>query len=200
MAGKTVIVFDFGKTIIEYDSNNWVVDELGATVLFNKLRLTMLWNSITDWIMKELHEQGKTIQHIVEAAYDIGGDLRIVSDANLFFVGTILNHLVLRDYFSEINTNPSFVNEQGRLRILPSPDFSKSSPTMGVIIERIQASVAAEGNKTIIYLGDGADDYCPSLKLSEGDFVMPRKNFPVWDWISKNPLLIKAKIHEWTDG
>ena len=60
--------------------------------------------------------------------------------------------------------------------------------------------MAAEGNKRIIYLGDGVGDYCPSLKLKEGDFVMPRKNFPVWDLISKNPLLIKAKIHEWTDG
>ena len=74
------------------------------------------------------------------------------------------------------------------------------SNLQGAIIERIQASVAAEGNKRIIYLGDGAGDYCPSLKLKESDFVMPRKNFPVWDLISNNPLLIKAKIHEWTDG
>ena len=29
---------------------------------------------------------------------------------------------------------------------------------------------------------------------------MPRKNFLVWDLISKNPLLIKAKIHKWTNG
>ncbi|GMN37233.1 hypothetical protein TIFTF001_006647 [Ficus carica] len=35
--------------------------------------------------------------------------------------------------------------------------------------------------------------YCSSLK--EEDFVMPRKNFPVWDLISKNPQLVKAQIH-----
>lgn len=29
---------------------------------------------------------------------------------------------------------------------------------------------------------------------------MPRKNFPVWDLICKNPMLIKAEIHEWSDG
>ncbi|PON96113.1 Pyridoxal phosphate phosphatase-related [Trema orientale] len=144
MAGKTVVVFYFDKTIIEYDSVNWVVDELGATDLFNQLRLTMPWNSLMDRMMKELHERGKTIQEIAEvlkrtpidprivpaikAAYDLGCDLRIVSYANLFFVETILNHLELRDYFSEINTKSySFVNEQGRLRILPFHDFSKSS-------------------------------------------------------------------------
>ncbi|KAM1412417.1 hypothetical protein EV2_025606 [Malus domestica] len=69
-----------------------------------------------------------------------------------------------------------------------------------VILERIQTSVSTEGKKRLIYLGDGSGDYCPSLKLKEGDFVMPRKNFPLFDLICKNPLLIKAGIHEWTDG
>lgn len=53
-------------------------------------------------------------------------DLRVVSDANLFFIETILKHLGLSDYFSEINTNPSFVDEEGRLRIFPYHDFHKS--------------------------------------------------------------------------
>lgn len=69
-----------------------------------------------------------------------------------------------------------------------------------MIIERIQQSLAKEGKKKMIYLGDGAGDYCPSLKLNTEDYVMPRKNFPVWDLISQNPMLIKAAIREWTDG
>jgi pyridoxal phosphate phosphatase PHOSPHO2 len=70
----------------------------------------------------------------------------------------------------------------------------------GLIIERIQASVAEDGKKKFIYLGDGSGDYCPSLKLRDGDYVMPRKNFPMWELICKHPLLIKAEIHEWIDG
>jgi len=54
--------------------------------------------------------------------------------------------------------------------------------------------------KRFIYLGDGIGDYCPSLRLRERDFVMPRKNFPVWDLICKNPSLVKAEIHDWSDG
>ena len=54
-------------------------------------------------------------------------DLRIVSDANMFFIETILKHLGIREYFSEINTNPGYVNEEGRLRILPYHDFNKAS-------------------------------------------------------------------------
>uniref|UniRef100_A0A0V0GJS5 Putative ovule protein n=1 Tax=Solanum chacoense TaxID=4108 RepID=A0A0V0GJS5_SOLCH len=63
MAG-IVVVFDFDKTIIDLDSDNWVIDELGATDFFNRLLPTMPWNSLMDRMMKELHDQGKTINDI----------------------------------------------------------------------------------------------------------------------------------------
>ncbi|KAK9281810.1 hypothetical protein L1049_004716 [Liquidambar formosana] len=222
---EIVVVFDFDKTIIDCDSDNWVVDGLSATDLFNQLLPTMPWNSLMDRMMRELHSQGKTVEGIAEvlkrapihprvipaikSAHSLGCDLKIVSDANLFFIETILEHHGLRDYFSEINTNPSFIDKEGRLRIFPHHDFTTSShgcnlcpPNMckGVVIERIQASLSVEGEKTFIYLGDGSGDFCPSLKLGDRDHVMPRKNFPLWDLICKKRELIKAKIHEWSDG
>lgn len=223
-----VVVFDFDKTIIDLDSDNWVLDELGFTDLFNQLLPTMPWNSLMDRMMKEVHSQGKTIGDIVEvlkrapihprivpaikAAHALGCDLMIVSDANLFFIETIVKHLGVSDCFSEINTNPSYVDEQGKLRIFPYHDFHSSShgcdlcpPNMckGLIIEKMQSSLAdQEGNKKkkFIYLGDGCGDFCPSLKLKQGDYVMPRKNYPVWDLICKNRIQIKAEINEWSDG
>lgn len=226
MAG-IVVVFDFDKTIIDVDSDNWVVDELGATDLFNQLLPTMPWNSMMDKLMNELHSQGKTIEDIeevlkrvpihpwvvpaIKTAHSFGCDLRIVSDANMFYIETILKHLGLRDYFSEINTNPGYVDEEGRLRIQPHHDFHTSShgctnpcpPNMckGMVIEKIQSSLSVEGmKKKIIYLGDGVGDFCPSLKLKEGDYMMPRKDFPVWELICKNWAFVKAEIHEWSDG
>ncbi|KFK43955.1 hypothetical protein AALP_AA1G196200 [Arabis alpina] len=137
-------------------------------------------------------------------------ELRIVSDANTLFIETIVEDLGISEFFSEINTNPVLVDEQGRLKIFPYHDFTKSShgcsrcpPNMckGLIIERIQASLTKEGNKMkMVYLGDGAGDYCPSLKLKIEDYMMPRKNFPVWDLISQNPNLVKATVRDWTDG
>ncbi|CAF2257861.1 unnamed protein product [Brassica rapa subsp. narinosa] len=228
MANKNniVIVFDFDKTIIDVDSDNWVVDELGFTELFEQLLPTMPWNSLMDRMMKELYDHGKTIEEIkqvlrripihprvipaIKSAHALGCELRIVSDANTFFIETIVEHLGISEYFSEINTNPGLVDEQGRLRISPYHDFTKSShgcsrcpPNMckSLIIERIQASFTKEGNKMkMIYLGDGAGDYCPSLRLKAEDYMMPRKNFPVWDLISQNPALVKATVRDWTDG
>ncbi|KAL6496986.1 hypothetical protein OROGR_028915 [Orobanche gracilis] len=224
MAG-IVIVFDFDKTIIELDSDNWVVDELGATDLFNELIPTMPWNSLMDRMMRELHAQGKSIEEIKEVlrrvpihprivpaikkAHALGCDLRIVSDANMFFIETIVDHLGIKNYFSEINTNPSYVDENGRLRISPYVDFQtfphgcpRCPPNMckGMIIERIQASLAKEEKKRIIYLGDGVGDFCPSLKLNEGDFMMPRKNFPIWDLVCENRTTLRAEVHGWANG
>ncbi|GFY97150.1 inorganic pyrophosphatase 1 [Actinidia rufa] len=205
MAG-IVAVFDFDKTIIDLDSDNWVVDELGFTDLFNQLLPTMPWNTLMDTMMKELHSNGKTIDDIVKVLERVPIHPRIVPAIK---VAHDLGHLGLMDYFSEINTNPSYVDEEGRLRIFPCHDFHSSPhgcnlcpPNMckGMVMERIQASVASEGKKKFIYLGDGSGDFCPSLKLREGDHVMPRKDYPVWDLICKNRPHIKAEIHEWSDG
>ncbi|KAG9456557.1 hypothetical protein H6P81_001065 [Aristolochia fimbriata] len=225
MAG-IVVIFDFDKTIVDCDSDNWVVDEMGVTALFDELLPTMPWNPLMDRMMRELHSRGRTVEEIAEClkraplhpqiitaiktAYALGCELRIVSDANLFFIETILKHHGLFGYFSEINTNPGFVDEEGRLRIFPYHDFTSSShgctlcpPNMckSAVVERMQGSFLGDTKKKrLIYLGDGKGDFCPSLKLGEGDFVMPRKDFPLWDLIYANPLLLKAGVHEWSYG
>jgi pyridoxal phosphate phosphatase PHOSPHO2 len=94
-------------------------------------------------MMMEFHANGVTIEEIekvlhrvpihhrivpaIKAAYALGCDLRVVSDANMFYIETILKHLGISEYFSEINTNPGYVNEEGRVRISPYHDFNKCS-------------------------------------------------------------------------
>ncbi|KAG6529865.1 thiamine phosphate phosphatase-like protein [Zingiber officinale] len=226
MASATVVVvFDFDKTIIDCDSDDWVVNQLGLRDVFELLLPTMQWNLLMGRMMSVLHSRGKSIEaiaeclrrapvdpHVIEAiktAYSLGCELRVVSDANLFFIETILKHHGLLECFSEINTNPSYVDEEGRLRILPCHDFIISSHgcslcpanmCKGKIIDRIQSTSSTEGKKRFIYLGDGKGDYCPSLKLNQGDFVMPRKNYPLWNLILGNRQLLKAEVHEWSNG
>ncbi|KAL5728829.1 3'(2'),5'-bisphosphate nucleotidase [Ranunculus cassubicifolius] len=225
MAAQMVIVFDFDKTIIDCDSDNWVVEQLGLTELFQELMFTLPWNVLMDRMMEELHLQGRTIEDIAEclkrapihpktisaiqSAHALGCELKIVSDANHFFIETILKHYGLMEYFSEINTNPVSVDEEGRLRISPFHDFVSSPhgcplcpPNMckGLVIERIRASALTNDKKRFIYIGDGRGDFCPSTKLNKEDYVMPKKNYPLWEKIQSNPTLIKAEIHEWSNG
>ncbi|KMT01669.1 hypothetical protein BVRB_9g211300 [Beta vulgaris subsp. vulgaris] len=219
-----MVVFDFDKTIVDCDTDNWVLDELNFTEMFEQLLPTMPWNPLMDLMMKEMHEKGVTTNDIVEvlnrtpihariipaikSAYDAGCDLRILSDANRFFIETILDHHGIKDYFTEIHTNSGFVDENGRVRIFPHHDFTTTPhgcdnilcpPNMckGSVMKKL---LAHEGDNTFIYLGDGNGDHCPSTKLRERDYCMPRINYPLWGVITSNPKVITAEIHGWTDG
>ncbi|KAJ3671090.1 hypothetical protein LUZ60_008516 [Juncus effusus] len=221
-----VVVFDFDKTLIECDSDNWVITQFGLSSLFDQLYPSLDWNSLMDRMMSELHARGKSIQDIadclkkipldphaisaIKSAYSLGCDLRVVSDANVFFIETVLKHHGIYDCFTEINSNPTFLDEEGRLRISPfhglnSPPHScpLCPPNMckGKIIERIRSSVHKEGIKNhFIYFGDGSGDYCPCLKLNEGDYIMPRDKYPLSNLILTNIHLIKAEVHKWSNG
>lgn len=223
MSGK-VIIFDFDRTIIDDDSDRWVIVQMGLTPLFNQLRHTLPWNSLMNGMLEELHSNGKTVEDIVQclkqvplhprivaaikSAHALGCDLKVLSDANQFYIETILKHHGVLGLFSEIITNPTFVDEQGRLRISPYSDSENPHscnlcpPNLckGLVMEHIQASCSGKGKYMFIYLGDGNGDYCPTLKLGEGDHVMPRKNFPLSKLICDNPTVVKAEVHEWDDG
>lgn len=233
--GAPLVVFDFDKTIVDCDSDNWVVDALGATRRFDELLRHLPWNHAIDAMMGELHSEGKTAEdirgslrraplspHVVAAiktAYALGCELRILSDANAFFVDTILAHHGLADYFSGTDTNPAHVDAAGRLRIRPYHEFGAAAhghgcalptcpPNMckGKVMERIllqeeeeaAAAAAAASAKTrrrraVVYLGDGRGDYCPSLKLRGGDYVMPRAGHPLCDLIAASPPAAAAR-------
>ncbi|KAJ4708607.1 Inorganic pyrophosphatase [Melia azedarach] len=220
-----VVVFDFDRTIIDGDSDNWVVTQMGLTQLFDELRSTLPWNSLMDRMMKELHSQGKTVEDIanclrqcpldskivaaIKSAHSLGCDLKIVSDANQFFIETIMEHHGLLGCFSKIHTNPTFVDEEGTLRILPyhgstlSPHGCSLCPPnlcKGLVLDHICTSAPQCKKQRFIYLGDGRGDFCPTLKLRNNDYVMPRKNYPLWDRICSNQMLLKAEVIAWSNA
>ncbi|XP_021838790.1 thiamine phosphate phosphatase-like protein [Spinacia oleracea] len=223
---KRMVIFDFDRTIIDGDSDRWVVTQMGLTPLFDQLASTLPWNSLMNKMMEELHLRGKTIQDIgeclkqmplhpkiisaIKSAHSMGCELWIVSDANQFFIKTILEQYQLFGFFKEIITNPTSVDNDGRLRIAPYHGFElcphgctlcPSNMCKGMILKHIQTSAGEIGIKsTAIYIGDGGGDYCPSLKLGENDHVMPRKKFPLWKHIHGNPSLVKATVHDWSNG
>ncbi|OIV93969.1 hypothetical protein TanjilG_05672 [Lupinus angustifolius] len=224
MGESVTVIFDFDQTIIDDDSDLWVISELGLTHLFNQFRSTLPWTSLMDRMLKEVHSQGIAINHIadclkrayfhpsiisaIKSAHALRCDLKIISDANTFYIKTILEHHGIWDCFSEVNTNPAFVDEEERLRITPFHDSTLSPhschlcpPNMckGLVIDRIRGSLP-ENKRRFIYIGDGQGDYCPTLKLEGSDFVMPRKDYPLSNRIFSDPKLVNAEVHEWSSG
>ncbi|KAM0037252.1 putative inorganic diphosphatase [Helianthus debilis subsp. tardiflorus] len=226
LSGKPLIIWDFDRTIMDDDSDRWVVVEMGLTQLFNQLRQTLPWNSLMDRMMEELHSQGKTIEDItnclnrvvlnpqiisaIRAAHAHGCDLKVLSDANQFFIETILKNHGIYDCFSGIITNPTSVDEAGRVRIFPyhgsavpphGCDLCPPNLCKGFVLNKIQDPTSqAIKKRAVIYIGDGGGDFCPTLKLGGEDHVMPRKDFPLHRLISKSSTPIKPKVHEWSNG
>ncbi|XP_004503534.1 thiamine phosphate phosphatase-like protein [Cicer arietinum] len=220
-----MVLLDFDRTIIDDDSDSWVISEMGLTEVFNELRSSMPWTSLMNRMMEELHSKGisiNTIAHClhsaflhpnilsaIQSAHSLGCDLRIISDANFFSIQTILEHHNLLGCFSQINTNPAFVDDKGCLCITPFHDSTTLPPhachlcppnmCKGLVIDQIRGSLG-ESKTRFIYVGDGMGDYCPTLKLEGGDFVMPRKNYPLWNKICSDPKLVHAEVHDWSSG
>lgn len=221
MPTKVTVIFDFDRTLIEDDSDRWVISNMGLTNLFNQLRTTLPWTSLMDTMAEELHSRRCRVEDIVEclkgvplhprtaaaikSAHSLGCDLKIISDANVLYIETILKHHGLFDCFSEIISNPARVDEHGRLKIFPFHDLASPHgcnlcpPNMckGLVVERIQGSLSEHNRNRFIYLGDGKGDFCPTLKLGREDYVMPRKNFPLWECISQYPTFVKAQVQDW---
>jgi pyridoxal phosphate phosphatase PHOSPHO2 len=38
------------------------------------------------------------------------------------------------------------------------------------------------------------------VKLGEGDYVMPKENYPLWNLICSYKQLLRAEIHPWSTG
>ena len=97
--------------------------------------------------MGELHAAGRTAEDVraclraaplsphaaaaIRAAHARGCELRVLSDANAFFIDAVLAHHGLAGYFSGTDTNPASVDADGRLRIRPYHEFAAPAPGHG---------------------------------------------------------------------
>ena len=91
---------------------------------------------------------------------------------------SILEQYGIREYFSEIHTNPAFFDSNGLLQVdwhhgrqsVPHncPNCSKNM-CKGKILDSVLQKRFNNGNEArfekILYVGDGSGDFCPSLRL-----------------------------------
>ena len=113
-------------------------------------------------------------------------DILILSDANTVFIETLLEAHQVRHLVSRIITNPAQFDDQGRLhirrRIRPGLDQPHGCQTgtcsLNICKGRELVNVKEEGPniyETVVYVGDGRNDFCPSLQLTATDHVLVRK-------------------------
>lgn len=224
---RTLVVFDFDHSLLEEDSDTFGVLSLNPELRkrMDTLKNEMQWTDMMDFVYGELHKSGVTEEQIRAAlmkapmhpstiralhlANRNGADLMVLSDANTFFIECILEANNIKHLFKSIIANPGQI-EAGRLRIQRYyPNTFKHdciNPCTVNLCKGMELTKILQDRQhyeQVVYIGDGANDFCPITKLTSADFALPRKNFALENVIAqRHPTTInlQAALMPWSTG
>lgn len=224
-----LVLFDFDETMVEESSDDAVVRALPTRSLPGWLSSSYReghYNEFMQKVLAYMAQEGVSrdaIQAAVEQIPPSPGLLRlldflrshqelfelaVVSDANAFFIETWLQHAGVRNLFWKVLTNPASFDDGGRLVLLPfhSHLCSRCPDNMckqAVLREYLSVRQKERGGvpfQRVFYIGDGANDVCPSLALGPWDTAFPRRGFPMDLLLQAQAGRLKANVVPWVRG
>jgi 2,3-diketo-5-methylthio-1-phosphopentane phosphatase len=132
-----VLIWDFDKSLVDANTDDWVPKVLAPDLLEyirKEYRAGRQWTELMDDVAGQLFDRGFKREDLERAlcsipyhpdmfaalkeASSLGFPSYIVSDANSFYIDTIVRHHGLTPYVTQIITNPSYFEDSGRLRIV----------------------------------------------------------------------------------
>ncbi|KAI7816528.1 phosphatase phospho-type [Gamsiella multidivaricata] len=219
---KRLVVFDFDWTLIEADSDYWVVQHLGGEFAKEQVELfgKVQWTDLQDMLLGRLYDRGITRQDLERILREVpftpemiaalramksqGAELCIISDANTFYIDTILKAHGIDQLFTKIITNPAHFDSVGRLRITRFHGLDKEPhgcplPCHPNLCKghELQKLIDAQSWDQVIYMGDSTNDFCPSTRLQTEDLVLARASLLLEKEIRLHPELVRAKVLYW---
>ncbi|KAI6032843.1 phosphatase phospho-type [Pisolithus orientalis] len=186
---RQLVVFDFDWSMADQDTDRWVFEVLAPDIRrkMKSLKDEIQWTDLVAQSLEELHQRGKTKEDIEYAlrimpfhpamvraisnlknAFSPTTTFFCLSNANSVFISTILESKGLLNVFEEIITNPASFEPSGEVdptgpqhlcKVGCSPNMCKG--------EELEAFLARHqpAYDRIIYIGDGANDFCPILRM-----------------------------------
>ncbi|TRY95626.1 hypothetical protein DNTS_017832 [Danionella cerebrum] len=231
---RFLMFFDFDETLVDECSDDSMVTAAPGGVLPGWLKDTYRpgrYNEYMQRVLAYLSEKGispAAIRSTIEKLPPCPGipslmqfllsqpsrdfEVVCVSDANTVFIETWLQHMGFLPLFQRIFTNPAHFDENGQLKLHPfhSHDCLRCPVNMckaAVVRQYVAQRLREKGGRPyqkILYMGDGANDFCPSLTLSQVDVAFPRRDFPMHKLIQEmeeaKPGEFKASVVPWRSG
>ncbi|XP_046568392.1 pyridoxal phosphate phosphatase PHOSPHO2-like [Haliotis rubra] len=233
MGEKILLALDFDHTLIDENSDLFVIRLAPNGELPQEIKGFYSDNGWIEYmgeIFKFLHVHGVKPDNFKECLSSIPLTLGmeelfafikesdkfetvIISDSNSIFIDTILEKFGLKDTVTQVFTNPAMFDQNGLLTIqyyhtqdwcsLSTVNLCKGHILQEFIKERKQKGVTFS---TVIYIGDGSNDLCPGLSLSQQDYLCPRVGFSLWRKVNKlmkedqTTKSLKARIYPWESG
>uniref|UniRef100_A0AAY4A265 Phosphatase phospho1 n=2 Tax=Denticeps clupeoides TaxID=299321 RepID=A0AAY4A265_9TELE len=228
-SARFLVLFDFDETMVSESSDDAVVRAAPGQALPAWLRAAFRpgrYNEHMQRILAYLWEQGVTEESIrreveripatpgLPALLDFLRSHRrdfecvVLSDANTYFIEAWLQRAGARQLFLEVITNPASFDADGRLALLPfhshgCPRCPENMCKQLVLQEYLLRRLRERGGdfQRVFYIGDGANDVCPSLVLREQDTALARRDFPMHRMlVDMRPGAFKASVVPWASG
>lgn len=228
MNPKLLAVFDFDHTIIEDNSGIVARDLIPYSVIPHQVKnlyKTKGWTIYMQEIFKLLHKNKisetkirkavelmpavKKMDELLKWLKDSDCEVIIISDSNSLFINHWLVCNNLNNCVKETFTNPAHFNTDGLLCVQlyhrqngsnvrwQTERLCKASIMESYINRRRSEAVIFD---KVVYIGDGINDFSPSLILTKHDLLFPRNGFKLIEKINRNRDQVQASIHLWNDG
>uniref|UniRef100_A0A8C5WHB3 Phosphoethanolamine/phosphocholine phosphatase n=1 Tax=Leptobrachium leishanense TaxID=445787 RepID=A0A8C5WHB3_9ANUR len=209
---KYLLIFDFDETIINENSDDSVVQVAPGQELPDWLRETFeegYYNRYMQKVFEYFGDQGVTLADIKTAYENIPlspgmpelfrflfknqdrFEIILVSDANMFGIESTLKSNGYHSLFRRVISNPTNVGKSGHLNLGPYHTHSCTQCPANMCKRKVLTEYLAERShdgvtfENILYVGDGANDFCPSVIFTSTDVAFPRKNYPMHKLIRK---------------
>ncbi|XP_049883494.1 pyridoxal phosphate phosphatase PHOSPHO2-like [Pectinophora gossypiella] len=215
-------VFDFDRTIVDDDSDATIINKLRE-----KKPPPEFDSSSHDWTpyMSDVFEHAFTsgfsqedilaaiasmrptagVEQLISSLATAGWDVLVLTDANSVFVNHWIKIHNLQDAVTSVITNRAFW-QNGRLYIEPCMRQSACARCPSNLCKSValaQWCAQRPPYTSIVYSGDGRNDYCPATNLPPHAIVFPRRGYPLDDMIKKTLSTptpqVAAKVVPWDD-
>lgn len=224
---RILAAFDFDHTIVDKNSDI-VIQQLipdGSIPDDTYAMHDKCWVDFMGALFKHMHSIGITkdnfatclcsmeltsgMKELLEWLHENQAEIIIISDANMYFIETILTRKALLHTVSHIYTNPAYFDDSGCLRVsyyhnqdkctLSGINLCKGEVMQQHVELRRQAGVHFDH---VVYIGDGSNDLCPALRLESRDILCPRKGFALHNKLEHQATRSKipARILPWNSG
>lgn len=134
-------------------------------------------------------------------------DTLIISGSNTLYIKWLIEHHKLDDIFSDYIANFAEPHDDLLIQITQNHihdcENCEQAQCKRILLDAYLARVQEESlYANILYVGDGENDYCPSILLKNSDYLFPRENYTLHHKLYKNDYakFLKCQIHPWNHG
>jgi 2,3-diketo-5-methylthio-1-phosphopentane phosphatase len=226
---KILLILDLDNTILSETTDYKVFKLLSETNLKKAIQPCENWALHMQKIYQIMKEENISLEEIKKTVLSIpltegfhelfdfirqnksNFEILIVSGANTLYIQWIIECYELNELIDGYYSNPAEPHEDFLIQIRPSHDHE--CPNCAIDQAQCKKKVLQEHfalkdidyqieYSSVLYIGDGENDFCPSTLLEHKHHLFPRENYALHKMIFVEDYgkKLKCNIHPWKSG